>query len=357
VWCPFAFDDCDCALPVALFLCRKRTEGWGAQRFPPPLPPPPTAAISDAPHCNATHIFSASMLIDWNAACSSVEGRPISYSLNLVYAVGFSVVSAFMATSCTAAAMLFMHQRLDETMRAKIWSQFPHFLSSCCVGCIVGAAAWAARTQSIALEFQALQPYPPSAYQPQSSAPNSSSPACDLLFFSDYNSSSSLPNPNDLAHHISLKAQGELWNGVFLVLYPLEFLLLTLAKGAAALYPSPPSLTLLLAVLVLERLLQVPPRPPPPIRARAAPLTPCSSSRNPSPIIWKRSPSFIEHALFFCFLWCWATLPPPPACSPPQVRSSCHHLFLLRRAKPPPPSLSTANILPKRSSRSLRSQR
>jgi hypothetical protein len=56
-------------------------------------------------------------------------------------------------------------------------------------------------------------------------------------------------------------------------------------------------------------------------------------------------------------LWCWATLPPQPACSPPQVRSSCHHLFLLRRAKPPPPSLSTANILPKLSSRSLRSQR
>ncbi len=94
--------------------------------------------------------LAAPMLIDWNAACSSVEGRPISYSLNLVYTVGFSVVSAFMATSCTAAAMLFMHQRLDETMRAKIWSQFPHFLSSCCVGCIVGAAAWAARTQSIA---------------------------------------------------------------------------------------------------------------------------------------------------------------------------------------------------------------
>ncbi len=151
-----------------------------------------------------------------------------------MYAVGYSLVAAFAAACFVSSVMLALYSRLERTMQQKIWPQFPRFLATCCAGSVFGAVAWAARAQSIALELAALAPYPPHTNASIAAASDTAPLACDLLFYSNYNASSP-PPAAQLNRHMLLKSQGELWNGVFLVLYPVEFLLLTIAKG----FPSP----------------------------------------------------------------------------------------------------------------------
>jgi hypothetical protein len=135
-----------------------------------------------------------------------------------------------------------MYHRLEERVQTKMWSHFPRFLSCCCIGSAIGFAGWAARTQSVALEFAALAPYHPfdSTSSSLKTFPDPSPPPCDLSFYSDFNSTGN-PPLQVINSRITLKSNGEMWNAIFFVMYPIEFLFLTLAKGAAA-TPSRPAL-------------------------------------------------------------------------------------------------------------------
>lgn len=175
------------------------------------------------------------MFIDWSAACTAAQTRPLDTSLLTVQATGYSLVAAFAVTSCASAVLLFLYERLDLSSRGLFWSHFPRFLSCCCAGCAVGFAAWSARTESIAFDLAAVAPYPPPDNSTLNLLTSPSSP-CDILFYSDYNTSS-LPLLL-LNHRLNMKSQGDVWNAVFFVLYPVELLLLTAAKGA---FPFPSS--------------------------------------------------------------------------------------------------------------------
>jgi hypothetical protein len=197
------------------------------------------------------------MVVDWSAACSSVQHRVLHDNLSTVYGVGYSLVAAFAATAATSGMMLYLFLRLEVCTRHKFWPRFESFLASCCIGSVVGAAAWAARSQSIALEFAALEPFATSPPPPAASALSSplSSASCDFSFYVDYNTSAP-PSAAALSNRIMFKVQGEIWNAIFFTLYPLELLLLTLAKGGlplaiciARLTPS--------AAYMLERLFKV----------------------------------------------------------------------------------------------------
>ena len=132
----------------------------------------------------------------WSASCFAAHERPISVLLNNARGVSGLLIAAFCCVCVANATCFILWKRLHRSVKCQIWHLFGWFSALAASGCFIGAFAFAANMMQLSEGFEA----------------NSDS---DSAAQSDF--------------HL-LYEKVFRWKAVYVALFPLEFMCISIAK-------------------------------------------------------------------------------------------------------------------------------
>ena len=188
------------------------------------------------------------MAIDWYAACNASLSRPLSTQLAVNTGCSVVAIVAFSLAAFIAALLWTRHSRLSSTSKEQVpplstfasrhlcltrhfypschchspaplqlWKRYNVFCCMTCVGCAAGAVAWAANMKYLSA---LLTHY----FLPRSDADRDmyASACCSCA-----SAGRTVCHMTSPLRHLSA---ANLWNGVWSIAYPVEFMCLSASK-------------------------------------------------------------------------------------------------------------------------------